>query len=156
MMSDKEFGELQLRATICPQQVRWPTPETAHWQRLHDVANEARERVNRAYKQMDEIDRNDTLSREDRNEQRQSIAAQAVAAFEASQTLVRARESVRLLMGRDDLSPEIAEATRKAMREAEAGWQKAIDMIFERAAQTKGPAPNWRAAKFRPHPVTSR
>ena len=27
MMSDKEFAELELRATICPQQCRWPAPE---------------------------------------------------------------------------------------------------------------------------------
>ena len=26
-MNDKEFSELQLRATIVPQQVRWPAPE---------------------------------------------------------------------------------------------------------------------------------
>ena len=42
MMSDKEFSELQLRATIVPQQVRWPAPEYLHWQKLHEVANEAR------------------------------------------------------------------------------------------------------------------
>ena len=32
MMSDKEFAELELRATICPQQCRWPKPEYVHWQ----------------------------------------------------------------------------------------------------------------------------
>ena len=56
-MNDTEFFELQLRATIVPQQVRWPAPEYLHWQRLHEVANEARERVSKAYMQMDEIDR---------------------------------------------------------------------------------------------------
>ena len=55
-MNDKEFAELQLRATIVPQQVRWPAPEYLHWQRLHEAVNEARERVSKAYMQMDEID----------------------------------------------------------------------------------------------------
>ena len=40
------------------------------------------------------------------------------------------------------VSPEIAEArdaTLKAMKEAEAGWQRAIDKIAERAGLTKMP-----------------
>ena len=48
-MNDKEFSELQLRMTIVPQQVRWPAPEYLHWRRLHEVANEARERVSKFY-----------------------------------------------------------------------------------------------------------
>jgi hypothetical protein len=45
------------------------------------------------------------------------------------------------------VSPEIAEAraaTLKAMKEAEVGWQKAIDKIAERAGLTKGPDGTWR------------
>ena len=62
MMNDKEFSELQLRAQICPTQCRWPKPDVTfsiagdkptakgvHWQRLHEAANEARERVSKAY-----------------------------------------------------------------------------------------------------------
>jgi hypothetical protein len=40
------------------------------------------------------------------------------------------------------VSPEIAQArdaTRKALKEAEHGWQRAIDKIAERANLTKGP-----------------
>ena len=40
------------------------------------------------------------------------------------------------------ISPKIArdsEATLKAMKELEQGWQKAIDKIAERAGLTKGP-----------------
>jgi hypothetical protein len=37
-MDDKAFDELKLRATIVPQQVKWPAPESVHWQRLHAVA----------------------------------------------------------------------------------------------------------------------
>lgn len=124
-MNDREFFELQLRATICPHQVRWPK-EQMPWQRIHDVANEARARVSRACAAMNEIDHN--ANREDKHDQRQRIAAQAVADFEASRTLVRAREAVRL-------HPEIEALT--AMKEAEHGWQRAIDLIVERAAHPK-------------------
>ena len=139
-MNDKEFSELQLRATIVPQQVRWPAPECLHWQRLHEAVNEARERVSKAYMQMDEIDIRTDLSREDKRDERQRIAAQAIAEFEASRTLARAREAVRLLTDRDDVSPEIADAVLKAMKEADAGWQRAMDKIAERASLSKTPS----------------
>jgi hypothetical protein len=54
MMSDKEFAELELRATICPGQCGWPKPENIIWQKLHAVPNEARERVSKAYAQIDD------------------------------------------------------------------------------------------------------
>ena len=160
MMSDKEFAELELRATICPGQCEWPAPEYLHWQRLHEAGNEARSRVSKFYTLADEIDRNTDLSHDDKYRQRSKTAAQAIADFEASKTLARAREAVDSVIQqwkRDEqhVSTEIAEATLKAMKEAEAGWQRAIDLISERACLTKSPAPNWRAAKFRPHPVTS-
>jgi hypothetical protein len=43
-------------------------------------------------------------------------------------------------------NPEIAEAraaTLKAMKEAEQGWQRAIDKVGERAGLTKGPDGTW-------------
>ena len=51
------------------------------------------------------------------------------AEFDASRMLVRAREAVRC-----DASP----ATLKAL-EQEAGWDRAMNKIAERAAQTKAP-----------------
>jgi hypothetical protein len=93
-MNDKEFSDLQLRMTIVPQQVRWPAPEYLHWQRLHEAADEARERVRKACTLMDEIDRNGSLSREGKYSQRSKIAAQAIADFEASKTLARAHQAV--------------------------------------------------------------
>ena len=45
------------------------------------------------------------------------------------------------------VSPEIAEArnaTLKAMKEAEAGWRRAIDKIGERFGLTKIPDGTWR------------
>ena len=97
-MNDTEFSELELRATIVPQQARWPAPEYVHWQRLHAAADEARERVRKAHKQMVEIDRNADLSPEGKERQRRKAAAQAIAAFEASKTLARAREAVTYVM----------------------------------------------------------
>ena len=69
--------------TIIPVQVRWPAPEYVHWQRLHEAADEARERVSKAYTQMDEIDRDADLSRDGKYRQRREAAARAIADFEA-------------------------------------------------------------------------
>ena len=138
-MNDKEFSELQLRTMIVPHQVRWPAPEHLHWQRLHEAADEARERVSKAYTLMDEIDRNADLSRDDKYRQRRKTAAQAIADFEASKTLARAREAVELAVAKHEFEQLEAEATLKAMKEAEQGWRKAIDKIAERASLTKGP-----------------
>jgi hypothetical protein len=145
-MNDKEFSELQLRMMIVPQQVRWPAPEYVHWQKLHAAANEARARVSKAYAQMDEIDRNPDLSHDGKYRQRSKIAAQAIAAFEASRTLTRAHEAVRLTVAKRNceghVAPEIArdsEATLRAMSELEQGWQRSTDKIAERAS--KGPDP---------------
>ncbi|MGZ9272365.1 MAG: hypothetical protein ACXW6T_24850 [Candidatus Binatia bacterium] len=97
-MDDKAFDELKLRATIVPQQVRWPAPDFVHWQRLHAAADEARERVRKACMLMAEIDRNADLSREGKERQRRKAALQAIADFEASKTLARAREAVTYVM----------------------------------------------------------
>jgi hypothetical protein len=146
MMNDKEFSELQLRMMIVPKQASWPAPELLHWQKLHAVANEARECVSKAYSLMDKIDQDASLSREGKARQRHAVATKAIADCEASKTLARAREAVELAVAKHQVelhvSPEVAEAraaTLKAMREAEQGWQRAIDKIAERASLTKGP-----------------
>jgi hypothetical protein len=137
MMNDKEYAELKLRAMIVPKQASWPAPEYLHWQRLHEAANEARERVSKFYTLADGIDRNAALSREDKARQRHRVAMQVFAEFEASKTLARAREAVELAVAKHNVeqhvSPEIAEA-RDAMKDAEQGWQKAIDKIAERVS----------------------
>jgi hypothetical protein len=78
--------------------------------------------------------------------QRCEAAAKAIADLEASKTLARAREAVELAVAKHNIeqhvSPEMAEArnaTLKALKEAEHGWQRAIDKIAERAGRTKGP-----------------
>ena len=139
-MNDTEFFELQLRATIVPQQVRWPAPEYLHWQCLHNAANEARERVSKAYIQMDEIDRDVDLSRDGKYRQRSQTAAQAIADFEASKTLARAHEAVELAVAKHNLEQHVKDATRKALKEAEQGWGRAIDKIAERASLAKDPS----------------
>jgi hypothetical protein len=138
-MNDKEFSELQLRAAIVPQQVRWPAPDFVHWQRLHEVVNEARHRVTKAYMQMDEIDRNTALSREGKELQRRKTAAQAVADFAASKTLVRAREAVESAVTNHNLKAQARDAALEAMKQADRGWRRAIDKIAERVSVTKGP-----------------
>jgi hypothetical protein len=142
-MNDKEFSELQLRMAIVPQQARWPAPEFVHWQRLHAVADEARERVSKACAQMDKIDRAPGLSSEGKERQRRKAWAQAIADFEASRTLARAREAVEVAVGKPNIEPGARNATLKAMKEAEVGWQRAVDKIGERATLAKVPV-TWR------------
>ena len=86
---------------------------------------------------MDEIDRNASLSSDIKYRRRCEIADQAIADFEASKTLARARQAVELAVAKND-SPD-GVGMLKAMKEAEQGWQRAIDKIAERAAQTKVP-----------------
>jgi cell division FtsZ-interacting protein ZapD len=145
MMSDRQFAELELRATICPGQCEWPKPEYVHWQKLHEAANEARANVTKAYTEMDKIDRNASLSSDIKYRRRCEIADQAIADFEASKTLARARQAIELAMAKyqvdQQVSPEIAqdsEATLKAMKELERGWPRAMEKIAERASLTKG------------------
>jgi hypothetical protein len=73
------------------------------------------------------------LSREGKERQRRKAAAQAIADFEASKTLARAREAVELAVAKHNIEPEARDAMRKAMKEAEQGWRRAIDKIGERA-----------------------
>jgi hypothetical protein len=87
--------------------------------------------VNRFYALADDIDRNATLSRDDKYRQRNKAADEAIADFEASKTLARAREAVRY-----DGSPD----TLKALEEAEVGWERATNKIAERAGRSKGPS----------------
>jgi hypothetical protein len=54
--------------------------------------------------------------------------------------LARAREAVELAVAKDNIEPKARDATLKAMKEAEAGWKKAIDKITERACLTKVPS----------------
>ena len=115
-----------------------------HWQKLHEAANEARARVSKFYTLADEIDRNTDLSRDDKYRQRSKTADEAIADFEASKTLARAREAVELAVAKRNCSTSrprspSSEATLKAMKEAERGWQRAMDKIAERASLTKGP-----------------
>jgi hypothetical protein len=81
MLSDKEFAELELRATICPGQCGWPKPEHGHWQKIHEAANEARKRVSKFYTLADEVDRSANLSRDDKYRQRSKAANEAIADF---------------------------------------------------------------------------
>jgi hypothetical protein len=127
MMSDRDFGELEIKATIAPHSVNWPT-QTLQWQKLHSVVDEARARVRRALAEMDEIDSNAALSSEDKQHHRYQVMADALGDFEASKTLGRAREAAR-----QDATPD----TTKALEEAEVGWDRAMNKIAERAARTK-------------------
>jgi hypothetical protein len=93
-MDDKDFAELQLRATIVPQQARWPEPKYTHWQKLHAVPDEARQRVAKAYAAMDAVDKDQNLSVEGKKHARAKVVEQALAELKRSTTLEKARAAV--------------------------------------------------------------
>ena len=126
-MNDKEFFKLHLRATIVPQQARWPAPESLHWQRLHEAADEARARVSKAYMEMDEIDGDATLTSDIKYRRRCEIATQAVADFRASKTLARAWEAVQQAKAKHSVEQHVS--FDKAIKETEQGWRRAPDKI---------------------------
>jgi hypothetical protein len=130
MMSDKDFAELELRAAICPHQIRWPK-DALHWRKLHEAADEARARVTEAYTEMDEIDRNASLSSDIKYRRRCEIADQAIANSEASKTLARARQAMEVAAARSEAEPAL-----KALKELEKGCERAIAKIAERAGLT--------------------
>ena len=82
------------------------------------------------YDLADETDRHPSLSRDDKYQQRIKSADEAIADFEASKTLTRAREAVKLAVAKND-SPD-GVGMLKAMKELEQGWQKGMDKIAER------------------------
>ena len=69
---------------------------------------------------------------------RTELAAQAIADFEASRTLARAREAVELAVAKHQVEQHVSDAALNAMKELERGWQRAMDKIAERAGRTKG------------------
>ena len=86
--------------------------------------------------QMDEIDGDASLSSDIKYRRRCEIATQAVADFEASKTLARAREAVQQAKAKHSVEQHVS--FDKAIKETEPGWRRAPDKIAERASQTKG------------------
>ena len=104
--------------------------------------------------QMDEIDRNAGFSRDQKYRERSKIADEAIADFEAAKALARARQAVELAVAKHNFEeqhvpPEITQDSEdmlKALEDVERGWQRAMDKIAERAAQTKAPSGTRRGA----------
>jgi hypothetical protein len=97
MMSDKEFRELELKASIAPSQSQWPT-EHLHWQRINAAVFEARSLLGKFLEAVDEIEADPRLSREGKAAERKKAAEKTLAAFAGSRTLARAQESAASVM----------------------------------------------------------
>jgi hypothetical protein len=92
-MKDSEYAELQLKASICPHQTRWPA-EHLHWQLMHKCADDLRAAVSAAYSLMAEVQSDADLSKEGMQRQRHKIASQAINDLNGSKLLERVREAV--------------------------------------------------------------
>jgi hypothetical protein len=93
-MQDKEYNKLKIHMTIMPESHKWPPPNYTHWEKLHRLADEARELVAKAFKAMDEIDHNPDLSAEGKVKERAKLAEQAITNFHKSKALENARDAV--------------------------------------------------------------
>ena len=93
-MKDEEYADLKLRMMIIPEQAKWHEPRFTHWQKLHEAADEARQRVAKAFSAMDQIDHNSDLTPEGKAKECRKIAERGVAQAKASKTLESARAAV--------------------------------------------------------------
>ena len=93
-MDDRQFLQLELRATIVPQQARWPAPDYVHWKRLHEAADTARGIAAKVLEKIAEIDKDPDLSPAGKARQRAKAATEAIALLEYDKALNRAREAV--------------------------------------------------------------
>lgn len=93
-MTDGEYNDLKLKVLITPEAERWPPPKYTHWERLHAVPTEARERVAKAFAAIDAVDKDANLSPAGRADQRRKIAEKALADFQKSSVLEDARRAV--------------------------------------------------------------
>jgi hypothetical protein len=94
-VKDSEFNALKLTMSVIPERVQWDEPRFDHWVALHAVADEARARVGKVDAAMDAIEHDVNLTAAGKRDARAKVAAEAVAAFEKSQTLQQARSVVK-------------------------------------------------------------
>jgi hypothetical protein len=98
-MDDKTYADLKLKATICPEQVRWPTQFT-HWQKLHGAVDEARQRVSETFAAMDAINADANLSATGKADACRKLAEKALAEAKESKTLEHAQAAVERMQER--------------------------------------------------------
>ena len=94
-MDDKTFNNLKLNVTVIPESHQWPPPTYMQWQRLHAVADEARERVAKALASLDEVDADRDLTPEGKAKARTKIGQKAIDDFSKSTVLENARATVQ-------------------------------------------------------------
>ena len=101
-MNNKEFTELQLRASLCPGlEVEWEAPDTyTHWAHLHRAAKELREVVAHARAGVAAIDQDKDLTADARKRRKHELARQTMAVLEKFPSMEKARQSVAYIQAR--------------------------------------------------------
>lgn len=95
MMNDKEFAQLQLRASICPSlEVEWDPPGYQYWIDLHDAAKELRTVVGHARAGVEAIEKDKDLTPDARKRKRHELARQTMTQLEKLPSMEKARASV--------------------------------------------------------------
>jgi hypothetical protein len=108
--NNASFRELELRAAVAPSQSNWPT-DYDHWQRMGRAADEARSRLGKFLEQRDEIEADPRLTPEGKRQEHKKVAEKALAAFDATNSMERAKESVASVEAKWDAM--IAKAIKK-------------------------------------------
>ena len=95
MMNDKEFTELQLRASICPGlEVEWDPPGYQYWIDLHDAAKELRTVVGHVRAGVAAIENDRDLTPDACRRKKHELARQTMEQLEKIPSMEKARASV--------------------------------------------------------------
>jgi len=95
-MTDKEFTDLQLRASICPElETAWDPPTSfLHWAHIHEAAQELRAVVGHVRAGVEEIERDKDLTPDARRRKQHELARQTMDHLEQLPIIEKARQSV--------------------------------------------------------------
>ena len=133
-MQEHQYEALKIKAAVCPEAEGWPRPDHSkttlrgpdgkphvdpvdlHWDAIHDAVTEARDRTLKALGSMAGIDADKSLSDAGKADQKRAIAERALAAFEKSPHLSKARSAVerKLAEWNKQLTPSPGDAAINA------------------------------------------
>ena len=98
-MDNEQFDDLRLKILVVPGQSTWPIGYV-HWDRLHGCADLMRDAVGKAWREIDQVERDPDLSTEGQKRKAQKIALQAIADLEADKSLLTTRDACDQIMAK--------------------------------------------------------
>lgn len=174
-MEDAQFEVLKVQASIAPKSADWPSPDYSkvsiqgdrphaaagelHWGLLHDSVNDLRTRTLKALGKLAAVDEDKTLSATGKAEKKQEIASAAIASFEKSGSLEKARSAVENQVAKwnDELgvTPKLPTDVATAMMHAEIRSRVSAQKPGDRLAYISGHIEDCGAAILTAPPMLS-